>query len=34
MKFPQKTGIQGDIVPLADSKGRAFGEVWGNAPTV
>ncbi len=26
-------GIQGDGVPLADSKGGAFGGVWGNAPT-
>ncbi len=29
-----KTGIQGDAVPLANSKGGAFGGVWGNDPTV
>ncbi len=34
IKFPKKTGIQGDAVPLAVSKGGAFGGVWGNAPTV
>ncbi len=31
--FPKETGIQGDFVPLAVSKGGAFGRVWGNAPT-
>ncbi len=34
INIPQKTGIQGDAVPLVGSRGKAPCGVWGNAPTV